>query len=63
MRAVSPGLAAALPPLPLRERVGVRGFATLTGWRFEGTTAFDNVARPLIRLPAPSPARGEGSKL
>jgi hypothetical protein len=61
MRVVSPGLAAALPPLPLRERAGVRGRATLTDWRFEEAVV-GNVARPLIRLPAPSPARGEGSK-
>jgi hypothetical protein len=62
MRAASHGLGAAQPPLPLRERVGVRGRATPTGWRFEGATAFDEVVRPLIRLPAPSPARGEGNK-
>jgi hypothetical protein len=62
MRGVSLGVATELPPLPLRKRVGVRGRATPTGWRLEGATAFGNVARPLIRLPAPSPARGEGSK-
>ena len=51
------------PPLPLRERVGVRGRATLDRWRSFVTVGSTTVERPLIRLgfaEPPSPARGEG---
>jgi len=60
MSALLPGPGAAQPPLPLRERVGVRGRATLYDRRCQAVSY--SSARPLIRLPAPSPAGGEGSK-
>ena len=48
-------------PLPLRERVGVRGRAALDHWRLVSKAAIGIVARPLIRpFGPPSPARGEG---
>jgi len=51
-----------LPPLPLRERVGVRGLATLIMYSgLSHLPKLPRLARPLIRpFGPPSPARGEG---
>ncbi|PZU83862.1 MAG: hypothetical protein DI527_23545 [Chelatococcus sp.] len=52
-----------MTPLPLRERVGVRGRATFVAIASHCRQGF-RPARPLIRpFGPPSPARGEGDAL